>query len=72
MAEKQKVFTASELLAFNMGYKAAMGVLKDHLLQWSQTEEVHGACSCTQCMALREIAKIKYISSYERCESESS
>lgn len=70
MAEKQKTLTAVELAAFNMGYKAAMGVLKDHLVRWSQAEEGHAACSCSHCMALREIGKMKYISPYQISGSE--
>ncbi len=62
MARKQKVFSAEELAAFNMGYKAAMGVLKDLLVRWSEAAEAHAACSCSHCMALREIGKMKYLS----------
>ena len=63
MVKKLRMFTPAELATFNMGYKVAMGVLKDHLLQWSQAEEEHAGCSCTHCTALREIGKWKYISS---------
>jgi hypothetical protein len=70
MSEKQNVFTAAEFAAFNMGYKAAMGVLKDHLVRWSQAEEVHATCSCSHCIALREIGRMKYLSPYEISTSE--
>ena len=70
MAEKQKILTPAELATFNMGYKAAMGVLKDLLAQWILTEETHSACRCLRCMALREIATMKYISPYEISKSE--
>ncbi len=63
MADKKK-FTPAELAAFNMGYKAAMGILKDTLLLWSKAEETHSACRCSHCTALREIAVMKYLYIY--------
>ncbi len=71
MVGKQKILAPAELATFNMGYKAAMGILKDLLTQWIQAEQTHSACQCSQCNALREIATMKYIGPEAISSSES-